>query len=410
VQDLYLTFCIVSFLIFLLGAIFVRIQEWPISESLIAMVAGIICGPFLLSLINMQDWGEPPKIMRITSELTIAMALMATGLRLPANYFLKHKKSQSIIVIGNMLLMWTLSTSIFWLTFPEDILIAALAGAIITPTDPVVASSITSGKFAKKHLSKKIRNTLSFESGSNDGMAFPIVMLPLIFIIAKPHPWEEWLLKSFLWETIGGIFFGLIVGVLAGRIVKAAADKNHLMTEKSLLASSLALAFFIIGAFSLIKVNAIIAVFIAGLAFNGNISKNDELKDEKIQEMMERLFVIPVFFFFGLVIPFERWLNEGWALVLLVVGILLLRRLPALFMLKTFLKGYTKTDFIVLGWFGPIGVTSIFYVFHAHEKFQYEFLWTATSAVIFGSTVVHGMTSSLVSQWFRRKTEEGSAA
>lgn len=154
-QDLYLTFFIVSLLIFLLGAIFVKIQEWPVSEPLIAMLAGIICGPFLLDLINMQDWGEPPKIMRITSELTIAMALMATGLRLPANYFLKYKRNQSIIVIGNMLLMWVLSTSIFWLIFPEDILIAALAGAIITPTDPVVASSIVSGKFAREHLTKK---------------------------------------------------------------------------------------------------------------------------------------------------------------------------------------------------------------------------------------------------------------
>jgi NhaP-type Na+/H+ or K+/H+ antiporter len=391
---------VVSLAILIMGAIFAKIERWPVSEPLIAMTGGIFCGPFFLDLLNLHEWGKTGDIMLIATRMTIAMALMATALRLPANFFRENPSSQSIIVMGGMMLMWLLSTILFAVLFDIPILIAVLAGAIVTPTDPVVASSIVSGRFARNHFSKKIRLTLSFESGANDGLAFPLVALPLL-LITQSNPLETWLLKSLLWETVGGIILGYIAGSLAGKLIHTAHDKNW-MTEKSLLASSLALAFAIIGGFELLQMNSIIAVFVGGLAFNGHISKKDDLKDEKIQKMMERLFIIPIFFFIGLILPLDHWIREGWILVLLVAAVLLLRRIPAFLLLKILLRRYSKIDILALGWLGPIGVTSVFYVFHAQEKMQNDFLWTACSAVIFGSTFVHGITSPYIGRWYKK--------
>lgn len=395
-----LTIFIISFLVFIFGAFIGYIDKWPLSEPLLAMIAGITCGPFVLDLLNLNEWGDTHSIMLVATRLTIAMALMATALRLPANYFRKYFRSQSILVMGAMLLMWGFSTGLFWLIFQLPFIVSALIGAIITPTDPVVASSIVSGKFAQTHFSEKIRNSLSFESGTNDGLAFPLVALPIL-ILSQTNALQHWILISVLWETLAGIAIGYITGIVAGKLVNK-AHKHHWMTEKSLLAASLTLAFVIISGFELIQVNSILAVFVGGVGFNTQIDQKEELEDEKVQEMLERLFVVPIFFFLGLILPFDLWQDQGWLLVLFVTAILLFRRIPGLFILKKYLRRYNTADVFVLGWLGPIGVSSLFYAFHAMEKIEYEMLWIIVSAVVFGSTVVHGITASLVGKWFKK--------
>lgn len=402
-QDLNITISAISLILLLVGAIYAKLQRMPLSEPLVATVAGLLLGPHVLNVLDMNVRGEENQIMLIATRFTIAMALMATALRLPPIFITRHRRNQFIVVVLGMLTMWLHSTILFWLIFSLDFTLAALAGAIITPTDPVIASSIVSGGFARKHLPEKIRNTLSFESGANDGLAFPLVMLPLLLLSPGDHSVSEWLLSSVLWESVGGIVLGALVGYGAGRLVNT-AQQRKLMTEKSLLASSIALSFLIIGSFQLIQVNSIIAVFAAGLLFNHCISKNDDLKDEKIQEVLERIFVTPIFFLFGLILPLSLWAQEGWLLLALVGGVLLLRRLPSFLLFGKLLKGYHYPDLLVMGWLGPIGVSSMFYAFHADSQLDNNFLWVATSAVIFGSTLVHGITSSLTAQWYKRRT------
>ena len=67
------------------------------------------------------------------------------------------------------------------------------------------------------------------------------------------------------------------------------------------------------------------------------------------------------------------------------------------------MKGYDFVDMTVLGWLGPIGVTSLFYIFYTKEQYDSEFLWATVSAVIFGSTLVHGVTASITARWYKRQ-------
>lgn len=99
---------VVSFLFLALGAVYKWMEDVYLTEPLIAMVVGIILGPQVLELIN-TDVPDKLKILEKTSEFTIAMALMAAALRLPKGFFRKNIKTQSVLVIFGMLIMWVLA-------------------------------------------------------------------------------------------------------------------------------------------------------------------------------------------------------------------------------------------------------------------------------------------------------------
>ena len=158
--------------------------------------------------------------------------------------------------------------------------------------------------------------------------------------------------------------------------------------------------------FEIIQANSIVSVFAAGVLFNSVVSENEDIREESVQEVFERLLVVPIFFLFGLIAPYSEWLNIGWILVLFAIVILLFRRLPVLLLLKPVLKGYKLKDILLMGWFGPIGVAAIFYSMHIDKKHYYPELWPIVSFIIFASTVVFGFTRYYISKWYHSANEK----
>lgn len=408
-MDFYYVLAAVSLLVVASGLVILKIQRLNLTEPLIAMLVGIIAGPYILDFINMQSWEQPEHFMELASQLTISMALMATAYRINDDYIRKFRRTQSIILLLIMPLMWLLSGLTAYLVLDMPWGLALLLGAVITPTDPVVASSIVSGKLAKKLLPDRIRQTISFESGANDGLAFPLVLL-MLFILgySQSESTTEWFLKVIGWETLGAVFLGALLGYAFGKLLHMAHQKG-LMDNKSLLSFSLAFGFFILSLMEAIKANGIIAVFAAGMMLNQVISKNEELEEDKVQEMMERIFTIPVFFFLGIFLPVDEWFEVGWKVVIFGVMILLFRRLPAFILLKPLLKKMKSWyDILILGWFGPIGVAAIFYAMHVLKETPYQQVWIIGSFVIFISTLIHGLTSLPLSKLYANKTKQTS--
>ena len=81
---------------------------------------------------------------------------------------------------------------------------AVLIGAIVTPTDPVVASSIVAGGVAERNLPARLRHAISSESGFNDGLALPFVVLPVLVLTEPPgEVLGHWLTHTILLEIVG---------------------------------------------------------------------------------------------------------------------------------------------------------------------------------------------------------------
>lgn len=404
-MELMIIIFFVSLLIVVLGTIVIPIQNISLTEPLVAMITGIIVGPDVLNIIQI---GSSYKftVLKIAAEFTIAMALMATALRIPSHFYRENFLTQSNIVLGGMALMWLASGCILYLlldifSFAECLLL----GAIITPTDPVVASTIVTGEKARKYLPSSIRNTLSFEAGVNDGLAYPIVILSVFLVNTSGFPLQEWVIHTVLYEIILCCILAYITGYIAG-ITMNTAHKKKWMNTKSVLSFSLALAFLLLSGLNTLKMSGIIGVFVGGIAYAAHISENEDIQEERVQETMERIFTIPVFFIFGLMIPWHEWFSLGWTAIGIVLLILLFRRIPALLALKPILPQFKEKlfDVLTIGWFGPIGVAALYYAIHAQEKTGFNEAWFIASLIVFASTIVHGITSLPLEKWYHEKS------
>ncbi len=407
-MDLMLILFFISFLIIFSGAFFKKIQNISVTEPLLALLLGVLLGPDVLNIIKSSDSVSEFKILEYACQFTIAMALMATALRLPTHIFRKNAASYSNLVIFGMIFMWGLSSGIIYFLLTKlSVFECLLIGAIVTPTDPVVASTLVTGEKAEKYLPKKIRNALSFEAGANDGFAYPIVFLALYLLGAEGGgDLSEWFIKVLLYESILCAILAYGVGYGCGFLMKKTHKAGYL-NEKTLLSFSIGVALLLLGGFHLLKMNPIIAVFVGGFAFAKDITANEDLKEQRVQETMERLTTIPVFFILGLMLPWQEWYSMGWTSVWIVILILFLRRLPALLLLMPIMPQFRKKIYSVLlmGWFGPIGVAALYYAVLSKDKAHFENAWIIPSLIVAASTVVHGLTSVPFEKLYHNSTE-----
>lgn len=404
-MDLMLIVFFISLIIILSGAVYKKLQSHSVTEPFIALILGVVVGPDVLDIIHSAPAAQEFKVLRTACEFTLAMALMATALRLPQHFLKKNKQTASLLVIFGMILMWLLSSMVFYLVLPGfSIGQCLLVGAIIAPTDPVVASTLTSGKAAKKYLPGFLRNNLSFESGMNDGLSYPVVFLSLFIAGFAGFDLAEWGKRILLYENIVCAVLAYFIGAGAGFLLKK-SHKAGLMNKKTILPFSLAVALLLLAGFNAMKMNGIIAVFVGSLAFAEDITASEELEEKHVQESMERLTTTPVFFILGLMLPWQEWSSLGWKAVAIPVLILFFRRIPALLSLMQFLPKFRNKIYssLLLGWFGPIGVATLYYSVLMKEKSAMEDAWIIPSLIVAASTVVHGLTSIPLEKMYHHK-------
>src|SRR5512134_1542254 len=139
-----------------------------------------------------------------------------------------------------------------------------------------------------------------------------------------------------------------------------------------------------------------LAVFVAGLAYNRGVGKGERGPQESVDEAVNRYAVLPLFFVLGAVLPWREWVAFGPGAVAFLAAVLLLRRLPLVVALARPLA-LPRRDGIFAGWFGPMGVSAIFYLAHSLEKgvsdprlFAAGSLAVAASVLAFGVSATPG--------------------
>lgn len=376
------------------------------SEPVAAMVLGIVLGPFGLDLLHLASWGDPFLLLEQLARLTMGLAVMAAALRLPQRYFRTNTLAMTAVLVPGLVAMWLVSGALVYALLDVSLWIALLIGAIVTPTDPVLAGTIVTGNAAERYIPEPIRNLLTAESGANDGLAYALVFLPILVL---EHPLRsaltEWLLETLLWEIGAAVAIGAAVGAAAGWTERESSE-HALLDESSLLTITVAFSFAVLGGVKLLGSDGILAVFVAGILFTHLAETEDRLSEQKVQEAILRLFTFPVFVAFGLALPLEQWAALGWTGVALAVGILLLRRLPMVIVFDRYVESVEKRGALFAGWFGPIGIAALFYVTVAHRLLDHETLWVATSLIVASSVVVHGVSATPFTKLYGRSYDE----
>lgn len=397
-------------LILVLGLGSKWLERTPIPATLLALLAGVLLGPAVLGLIDPSELGERPLILEKAARLTLGIALVSVALRIPKAYPRRHWRETLVLVTLGMVLMWGISTALvyFLLGFPFGL--AALIGAVVTPTDPVAASPIVTGPLAEKNLPERLRHMISLESGVNDGLSYLFVFLPFL-LLTRPagEALSRWLLETLAWEVGVATVLGLALGVAAGRLLQAAEERD-LVQEDWRLVYTVAMALLAVGAGRLINSDEVLLVFAAGAAFAQVVSADDREEEEHGQEAVNRFFSIPIFALLGSAIPWEGWGALGWPGLAFVVALLLLRQPPVLLLLRPLLPSLrSRADALYLGWFGPIAVAAIYYGTLMEHRLENPLVWDVVSLVICASVVAHGVTAAPLTRLYGRVTGEAEA-
>lgn len=383
------------------------LKRFPVTPSIIYLFFGLGLGHQGLQIfpVNVQQDG---RLIEVLSELTVIISLFTVGLKLRIpfrnrSWFvpLSLGTFSMAVSIGIMALIAHYALN---LGIGESILL----GAILAPTDPVLASE---AQLRSARDRDHLRFTLTTEGGLNDGTAFPFIMLGLGILGLEGSEWTftQWLMKDLFWAISAGIG----VGVLTGYLVSVLVNKIEVREKKAVYLED----FLTIGAIAL---SYGIAVSLKGYGFlavfaNAFVIRQFQLRTEKsdqettdlpddvlsFNEQLERIFEVVSVVTVGLLVDFDRF---NLMYVLTALTLFFIAR-PVSVLLGALPFRMPWKERLLLSWAGVRGIGSLYYLFFAynHGADQGFILLDATIMVIFLSIIIHGVSlKPLMRRWESR--------
>ncbi|HYG64165.1 MAG TPA: cation:proton antiporter [Thermoanaerobaculia bacterium] len=438
-----LWFLVLGGLLVVIALIASVVRHLPLTTTVLYLLVGLGLGAFGIGAIRLDPLRHAALLERVT-ELAVIVSLFTAGLkiRLPVHDPLwrlpfRLASLSMVVTVGLITLVGT-----WGLGLPLGA--AVLLGAILAPTDPVLASEV---QLAAAGDRNRLRFGLTGEAGLNDGTAFPFVMLGLGLLGAHEiGEWGwRWLAVDVVWAVAAGLGIGLVLGTLVGRLVLFLRKKHK---EAFGLDDFLALGLIGLsyGAALLLHSYGFLAVFAAGLALRrierkaspdeedpGAAQENLRAmaaagKEEEIatdpekapaymaqavlgfNEQVERIFEIGVVLLVGAMLSW-RFL-PGSALWFVPVLFLVIRPLAVL----TGLAGarLPALDRGLMSWFGIRGIGSIYYLMYAIEHgldpALAEPLTAVTLTTVAASILIHGISvTPLMKHYEKRLRKRGEA-
>ncbi|QLL31948.1 hypothetical protein HG536_0C01150 [Torulaspora globosa] len=363
--------------IFSLVSLFVK-ERLYIGESTVAGIFGLIVGPHCLNWFNPLSWGASDSITLEITRIILCLQIFAVAVELPRKYMLKHWLSVTMLLLPVMTSGWLIIGLFVWIVIPGlSFSGSLLIAACITATDPILAQSVVSGKFAQR-VPGHLRNLLSAESGCNDGMAFPFIFLSLYLVLYPGNGGlivKNWICVTILYECIFGCILGVCIGYIGRRAIRFAEEKN-IIDRESFLAFYVVLTFMCAGFGSILGVDDLLVSFAAGTAFAWDGWFSTKTQESNVSTVIDLLLNYAYFIYFGAIIPWENFNNPAigtsvWRLIILAIVVIFLRRIPAVLLLKPFIpdvKSWREALFV--GHFGPIGVGAVFAAILARQELE----------------------------------------
>lgn len=332
------------------------------------------------------------------SELIVIISLMGTGLKIDQKFSFKNWSSPLKLVFITMLLCISAVFLLGYYILGLSLASAVLLGAVLAPTDPVLASDVQVGPPNEKHTSKT-KFILTAEAGINDGVAFPFSWLAVVIGFSMSGQ-DVSFFKWFTYDVIYRIGVGILIGYLAGKtlgyiVFDAAKKYQFLKTSDGLLA--VAATLLVYGGTELISGYGFISVFVCAVTFR-HYEKKHEYHDElhSFTDQIERLLLCILLILLGGSVVMGSLENITWQTIgFSLVFLLIVRPLFGWIALRKSTLNFR--DKLVVGFFGIRGMGSVFYLSFALSEFDFENeneLWTLVLFTILLSIAIHGFTAS----------------
>ncbi|MBX2802521.1 MAG: cation:proton antiporter, partial [Myxococcales bacterium] len=327
-----LTFVVVAAAIYSFGLVSGRLERSPLTAPLFFTAAGWGLGR--LGVLG-ADVGE--EAIHTLAELTLILVLFTDASRIDLGCLRRERALPTRLLAIGMPLTIVAGTAVGKALFPALTWVeAGLLAAILTPTDAALGQAVVSNPA----VPVRIRQSLNAESGLNDGIALPVVLLlaSMAGAVEEGEGAAFWVRFVVLAVTLGPLA-GAAVGWVGGKLLAAASARDW-VNEPFQRLSVLALAFGAFGAAELVGGNGFIAAFVAGLCV-GNAAPALREPLQAFGEAEGQLLALAVFGVFGAtLLPAAVAHTTATAVVYAVLSLTVVRMVPvALCLLGSGLRG-----------------------------------------------------------------------
>lgn len=371
----------------------------PIPYPLLYLIAGWLLFMLMPSLGSVSPF-EHPKLAEHLSELAVILALAGAGFKIDTPF---HWRKWGITwrLLGITMPLSILSVAIGgWLWAGLGPAAALLLGAVLAPTDPVLAGDI---QVAGPHEGdqNQVRFNLTAEAGLNDSLAFPFVYLALFLLTEglDPSRWlGHWLLLDVVYRLGIGLLSGLGLGHLLGWLVFKSPGKFKISENREGF-FALALTLLTYSLTEMFEGYGFLAVFVAALSLRESERDHGFHKHlHAFTEQIERLLMVTLLLLLGGAIAggLLNALTPAGALLGLVF-VLVLRPLSGLIALAG--SGLKPLEAGLVSFLGIRGMGSFYYLAFAmnHSSLrEMPLLWAITAFVVLVSIVLHGILAPML--------------
>lgn len=402
-------FLLIGGLLLARGATASLLARLPVTPAIIYLAVGMLAGPSVLDAFHFNPLKQSA-LLEVLTEVAVLISLFAAGVKMPVPVSLARWRTPILLATVSMTVTVAMVAAFAWYLLDLPLGAAILLGAILAPTDPVLATDV---QIRHPGDRDQLRYTLTCEAGMNDGSAFPFVMLGLGLL--GLHDLGEfglrWALFDVLWATAAGVAIGLLCGAALAHLAWKLRGKEQ---EHKLMDDFLGLGLIgvVYGLAVMVDAWGFLAVFFAAVALRqtelklaGSVaqaagaSPDGELPPTVsegslvFKEHLERLSEITLILLIGGTLFLDSW---SWRAVALALFLFVVAR--PLSVLVGLLG--TRSSWPIrgmVGWFGVRGIGSLYYLMYAiqHglpetlalELIQFTLIVVALSILAHGTSV-----------------------
>ncbi len=367
-----------------------------VTLPLVPLLGGMAVFAFLPDIYDFDPFSkEKLTVWEKLTEAVVVISLVGAGLKIDSRRLLLAAPVRRLLFLA-MPLCIALTALLAWGLAGLAVPAALLIGAVLAPTDPVLAGDLQVAG-PKEGDTHGVRLTLTAEAGFNDGLAFPFTYLAIAAAslgFSDPSWLGTWFLQDVLYRVVVGAIVGALIGrILAHLIYTGPSDTSVAATG----IASIALCLFLVayGGAELLGGYGFIAAFVAALVMRA-VAPDDDYNQALfnfIEEIEHAALVLVLFLLGGVILIVMPYLTWGGAAV--AFGLVLVVR-PLVAWVTLAGVGWSWQDRLATSFYGIRGIGSLYYLAYALGQANFaghELLWAIVITTILLSAVVHSLTA-----------------
>lgn len=359
-------------------------QRTVISTAALFLVAGFFAG----GAGDLIDLGPGQTAVGTFAEIALVSVLFTDGMRIGVRELISAWRLPGRALLVGMPITFGLTAGLAYLLTDLSVTQALLVGAALAPTDPVFAAAIV----GREEVPHRLRHLLNVESGLNDGLALPVVVVLLAWSSAEP---------IHAGSLVGEIAFGVAMGIAIPWIAVKLERRSYFAASEAyepLLAFAVVVLVFALA--KITHANEYLAAFTAGVTI-ASVSESLRKSFHEFGEIVTELLKLGALLLLGALMRPSFFTEFSWSAYAFVALVLLAVRPIAL---SVALLGHDlgKREWFAAAWFGPKGFASVVYGLLILKEGGpgAEHVFHLIAIVVGASILAHSSTDVIVARWF----------